>query len=199
MKPILMSILKPIRRATPHAIGIDFAPASIRRSMARTGLWAWLIGTAGLLLCAGAAMTAGELMQQRSLLKSDLRQTQATLTAHALRQPAATPSTTSEAQALAVNGAIAQLNLPWRDVFESIENATPATIALLALEPDAKKQLIKGWAETKTSDAMIAYIEQLKKQDFFTSVLLTKHETNEQDANKPLRFQFEAQWGGTAQ
>ncbi|MFD2273962.1 hypothetical protein ACFS07_31255 [Undibacterium arcticum] len=145
--------MKPIRRAAPSVIGIDFAPASIRRSIARTGLWAWLIGTAGLLLCVGAAMIASELMQQRSALKSELRQTQTALAARALRQPAATQLATqlatSVAQALAVNGAIAQLNLPWRDVFESIESATPATIALLALEPDAKKQLVKGWAEAK--------------------------------------------------
>ena len=51
-------------------------------------------------------------------------------------------------------------------------------------------------AEAKTSDDMIAYIEQLKKQEFFTAVLLTKHEINEQDPNKPWRFQFEAQWVG---
>ena len=31
---------------------------------------------------------------------------------------------------------------------------------------------------------------------FFASVVLIKHEVNEQDPNKPLRFQFEAQWAG---
>ncbi|MFC6522443.1 hypothetical protein ACFQAT_24695 [Undibacterium arcticum] len=158
--------MKPIRRAAPSVIGIDFAPASIRRSIARTGLWAWLIGTAGLLLCVGAAMIASELMQQRSALKSELRQTQTALAARALRQPAATQLATqlatSVAQALAVNGAIAQLNLPWRDVFESIESATPATIALLALEPDAKKQLVKGWAEAnqRCDDCLYRAVEK---------------------------------------
>jgi len=115
------------------------------------------------------------------------------------QQPVVKKTAITEAQAAAVNAAIAQLNLPWREVFDAIESATPKTIALLALQPDAKRNLVKGMAEAKTSDDMIGYIELLKKQEFFTAVLLTKHEVNEQDPNKPLRFQFEAQWTGAAQ
>ncbi|MGZ5819748.1 MAG: PilN domain-containing protein, partial [Burkholderiaceae bacterium] len=99
-----------------------------------------------------------------------------------------------EAQANAVNNAIQQLNLPWRDLFSAIESATPSTIALLAIEPDAKKHVLKATAEAKTSDDMIGYIEQLKKQGLFSNVLLAKHEINEQDPNKPIRFQLEAEW-----
>jgi hypothetical protein len=43
--------------------------------------------------------------------------------------------------------------------------ATPANIALLALEPDARKRSMKITAEAKTSDDMIAYVEQLKQQE----------------------------------
>jgi hypothetical protein len=87
-----------------------------------------------------------------------------------------------------------QLNLPWRDVLDAVEAATPESIALLMLEPDAKKRRLKGTAEAKSSESMISYIEELKRQKYFSEIILTRHETNDQDPNRPLRFLFEAQW-----
>ena len=49
-------------------------------------------------------------------------------------------------------------------------------------------------AEARSSDAMIAYLEALKEQELFTGVALTRHEINELDPNKPIRFQLEAEW-----
>ena len=46
---------------------------------------------------------------------------------------------------------------------------------------------------------MLGYVATLSAQPFFTSVLLSKHETNTQDPNRPLRFQFEARWGQAVQ
>jgi Tfp pilus assembly protein PilN len=79
-------------------------------------------------------------------------------------------------------------------MLDAIEAATPKSIALLSLEPNAGKNLIKGVAEAKQSDDMVHYIEQLKKQSFFDRVLITQHEVNQLDANKPIRFQFAAHW-----
>ncbi|HZV65151.1 MAG TPA: PilN domain-containing protein, partial [Telluria sp.] len=63
-----------------------------------------------------------------------------------------------------------------------------------ALEPDARKRTMRITAEAKTSDDMIAYVEQLKQQELFAAVVLTRHEINDQDPNKPIRFQLDAQW-----
>jgi hypothetical protein len=41
---------------------------------------------------------------------------------------------------------------------------------------------------------MIAYVEALKKQDLFADVVLTRHEINEQDPMRPIRFQIDAEW-----
>jgi hypothetical protein len=41
---------------------------------------------------------------------------------------------------------------------------------------------------------MVGYVEELKQQELFSSVMLTRHEINEQDPNRPLRFQLEAVW-----
>jgi hypothetical protein len=100
----------------------------------------------------------------------------------------------SEAQAGAVNAAILQLNLPWRALHDAVGAATPATIALLALEPDARKHALRITAEAKNPDDMVGYVEQLGKQDLFSGVALTRHEINDQDPNRPIRFQVEAYW-----
>lgn len=173
---------------------IDFAPRSLRRSIARTHRFTWLFSGIGLLLCMSAGVKAFHLLKQYQTTQGEMLRVQMELDKRAARKPFPKKLEIPEAQASAVNAAVVQLNLPWRDIFDAVESATPATIALLALEPDAKKHIVKGMAEAKNSDGMIAYIEQLKRQEFFTEVVLIRHEVNEQDPNKPLRFQFEAQW-----
>lgn len=181
------------------ALPIDFAPASLRRSLGRVHPLAWLM------LC--AALSAGLIVwQQAQKLRALQQEQQLLLERQQNRLQARTPSARPvvvkteivAAKANAVNAAIGQLNLPWHDLLAALEAATPKTIALLAIEPDAKKQLLKGQAEAKDSDGMLDYLEQLKKQPFFAQVALTKHEINEQDPNKPLRFQFEAHFAGVA-
>lgn len=159
----------------------------------------WAFGGIGFLLCLGAAIAAFHLSKQRDTEEAELQRLQTELAKRTAPRPAPKRMVIPDAQAAAVNSAIAQLNLPWRDVFDAVESATPASIALLALEPDAKKHLVRGLAEAKSSDGMIAYIEQLKQQAFFGAVILTRHEINEQDPNQPIRFQFEAQWTEAAQ
>ncbi len=179
-------------------IYIDFAPRSFIRALHRTRARTWILGMAGLLSCAGVSFQALHIIQQQRELETQLQLAQAALAARTALKPAARKSSITEAQAGAVNTAIGQLNLPWHEVFDAIEAATPKTIALLALEPDAARHVLKGVAEAKSSDEMIVYVEMLKQQAFFAAVGLTRHEINEQDPHKPLRFQFEAQWAEPA-
>lgn len=174
-------------------IYIDFVPHSVKRSILMTIPLIWIIAAIGLLLSLAAAINM-IVMIQKHVLIADAQRIQAQKAEGTKRQSTRSTWSVSEPQAIAVNNAIAQLNLPWRDLLDAIETATPANIALLSIEPDSKKQMIKGTAEAKTSQEMIAYIERLKKHDFFVAVILNKHEINDQDANRPYRFQFEAQW-----
>jgi Tfp pilus assembly protein PilN len=186
--------MKPLR--------IDFAQCSFKRLILQTPIASWLLLAIALACWIGFSITAAKLVQKKDAAAAELgavlRRTQAQLDERNARKAAAGKVTISEAQAGAVNAAIAQLNLPWRDLFDALEAATPPGIALLSIEPDAKKHLLKGSAETKSDGEMIAYIEQLKKQAFFSNVMLTKHELNDQDPNKPFRFQFEAEWSEAA-
>jgi Tfp pilus assembly protein PilN len=188
---------------------IDFAAPGWRRALYRSHP-AVLAGCAlGLALCAGAAAYGYQMAQQQRARAEQLgelerqqrrqaQQLQQQKQQPRLGQQGAAPAAKvqmPEAQSKAINAAVLQLNLPWRDMQEAVGEATPASIALLALEPDPNKQVLKISAEAKNPDDMIAYIEQLKQQEFFVSAALVRHEINDLDPNRPVRFQVEAQWG----
>jgi Tfp pilus assembly protein PilN len=104
------------------------------------------------------------------------------------------PILITELQASAVNAAIAQLNLPWSQLLAALEHATPGSIAMLELQPDAKKHLLKGMAETDAPEKMFAYIQRLKNEPFLINVTLLQHEISEQGAIRQVRFVFNAEW-----
>lgn len=173
---------------------IDFAPPGWRRAVFRLHPAALLAAALGLGLCLGAGWTAWEMAQQRQAREARLQAIQRQAAALS-RAPAPVAAVTiPEAQAQAVNAAILQLNLPWNDLQDAVAAATPRTVALLALEPDARKQLLKLTAEARNADEMVGYIEALKQQEFFSAAALLRHEINEQDPNRPIRFQVEVQW-----
>ena len=173
---------------------IDFSPPGWQRTLHRTSGAAWLLMGVALLLCAAAGVLGVRLAAQQRVDQARLNTALTRAKAPVLVAVAAPVAPISEPQAAAVNSVVMQLNLPWRALHDAVAAATPARIALLALEPDARRRSIKITAEAKTSDAMIAYLEALKEQELFTGVALTRHEINELDPNKPIRFQLEAEW-----
>ena len=173
---------------------IDFAPRTWRRDLYRVTPLTWCVLAAAVIVLFYVAYRVQVMLIQTEVEQSILHQTKAGLQKRTANKQASPKVVIPAAQADAVNLAIVQLNLPWREMLDAIEAATPKNIALLSLEPEARKAILKGSAEAKSSDDMIAFIEQLKKQSFLSGVVLLHHEINEQDPNRPLRFQFEAHW-----
>lgn len=176
------------------SMNIDFAPRTWRRALFHLHPLVIAAGAVGLVLCIGAAFGGWQLLQQQREREHQLRHQQERLAVRSKAQVAAPKVQIPAEQAAFVNAAIMQLNLPWRDLQDAVAAATPSNVALLALEPDARKHTLKLTAETRNSDDMVGYIEQLKEQELFRSVALTRHEVNEQDPNRPLRFELEAVW-----
>ncbi|KQV45524.1 hypothetical protein [Duganella sp. Root336D2] len=173
---------------------IDFAAAGWRRTLYRSHPLALAAGVLGLALLTAGGVFGVQAAQQQAAREENLRAQQRKQAA-AVRAPERKPETVIlEAQAVAVNTAILQLNLPWRDLQDAVAAANTPAVALLALDPDPRKQTLKITAETKNSDDMVGYIEQLKQQEFFAGAALLRHEINDQDPNRPLRFQVEVQW-----
>ncbi|RZA29425.1 MAG: hypothetical protein EOP92_37155 [Lysobacteraceae bacterium] len=175
---------------------IDFAPRSLRRSLLRVPprFAALLVPIA--FLCVGLVSQVIKYQEEREGLEA----LQAAIVARsqAVRpQPVLVQTNFSvpQAQAQAVNEAVMQLNLPWRDLVEAVRAATPSNVALLALEPDARRRTLRITAEARDSDAMLAYVAKMEEQGWFGSVALVRHEIAEQEPNRPLRFQVSAQWG----
>jgi hypothetical protein len=175
-------------------VRIDFAPASAQRILHRAGPGTWAVALLALALCAGAATLGWRLLAQQRAEAAELSAARLRSRVPLVLAPVLPGPRISDAQAAAVNAAILQLNLPWRALYDAIAAATPPGIGMLALEPDARKRSLKITAEAKNSDAMIDYVELLKREEVFAGVTLIRHEINEQDPNKPIRFQLEAEW-----
>lgn len=176
---------------------IDFAPPSLRRTLFRAPPQAAYLVPAILALCIPALVTAQRYLERQEELDA-LQAALAARGAAAAPAPAAAPAApkvaVTPAQANAVNAAVMQLNLPWRDLAAALSEATPPSVALLALEPDARRRTVRITAETRGSDDMLAYVARLQAEAWFSSVALVRHEIVEQDPNRPLRFQVSVQW-----
>jgi hypothetical protein len=178
--------------------GIDFAPASWSRLIEETGPAARLAALAGLLLCAVAAWQAHRTLAALDEADGEIAGVQSEFDQRVRQKHPAADTGITEEQALVVNAAIRQLNLPWRDVLDAVEAGTPPSLELLSLEPDAKRSVIRIEAEAADSEHMLEAVESLKGQPFLAGVFLTRHAVEETDPHRPLRLQIEAAWRSPA-
>ena len=92
------------------------------------------------------------------------------------------------------NEVLQQLSLPWGKLFQAIESSSGKDVALLAMEPDAEKHVVKISGEAKNIAAVLEYIKRLSAQEVFSSVYLQSHQIQQQDPEKPVRFALLAAW-----
>jgi Tfp pilus assembly protein PilN len=175
-------------------VRLDFAPSGLRRALLRAPFASRAAALGALALCAVALVQVLDYREAREEVDAQLAALQVRAAAP-VTAPVAPRTPLGEQEALAVNAAIAQLNLPWRALHDAVRAATPPSVALLALEPDARKRVLRITAEAKNSDDMLAYVRLLEREEWFASVTLVRHELLEQDPNRPLRFQLDAGWG----
>ena len=175
-------------------IRIDFAPPGAARDITRVTRLSWLAAAVALLAAGGALLTIVTVRAEQFVRQAELESLRAQLAAAAAPAPAASRASVPEVQANAINAAVMQLNLPWSSLLSALERATPASVALLELEPDARKQRLRGAAETRSSADMLAFIRGLRQQPQFANAVLKRHEFTLQGANQVLRFEFEADW-----
>ena len=86
------------------------------------------------------------------------------------------------------------LMIPWGDVLNALESSALNDLALLAIEPDAKKRQLKITAEAKNKDIMFSYLEKLEVSEELANVYLLKHEVFEDVDQHPIRFVAVATW-----
>ena len=116
----------------PRTMHIDFAPRSLRRTLFHAHPALLAVGALGVLLCAGAVLSATRLADERRDRAQQLQHVQERAAAMSARPAQVAMVAIPEAEAAFVNGAIAQLNLPWRELQDAVASATPPAIALKA-------------------------------------------------------------------
>ncbi len=92
------------------------------------------------------------------------------------------------------NEVLGQITLPWDKLFQAVEWSSGKDVALLTIEPDAEKHVVKISGEAKHIPAVLTYIRHLSAQDIFTNVYLQSHQVQEQSPDKPVRFALIASW-----
>lgn len=98
------------------------------------------------------------------------------------------------AEIKAANEVIMQLTLPWNELFNALEEANSNSIALLGIEPNARKRVVRVSGEAKNADALFAYLRVLQANKSMSSVYLKHQQIREQDPEKPIRFTLDASW-----
>lgn len=176
-------------------IAIDFARPYFKqqRRWKRFSMRFLVFAVLGALLLAALSWECWSLRQTADFRQRQIQQLHASLYQTAPPPRKAEP-VLSPGKKEALNTAIQKLNLPWRDLLNVIEKATPKNVALLSLEPEAEKNTLLILAESADPESMLNYIGQLKVENLFTDVRLIKHEINKQDPYTPYRFQIEAHW-----
>ena len=92
------------------------------------------------------------------------------------------------------NEILQQLAMPWRALFNAVEDSNEKEIALLAIQPDAGKRVLRLAGEAKNFDALLAYIARLEQSPILSQVYLSSHELRLQDPQQPVRFALVANW-----
>lgn len=92
------------------------------------------------------------------------------------------------------NDILQQLTLPWDALFRAVEANSEREIALLSVQPDVAKGIVRIGGEAKDFDALLAYVTRLEQSKVLQRVYLTSHEVRTQDAEKPVRFSLLANW-----
>lgn len=99
-----------------------------------------------------------------------------------------------EAEERRVREVVSLLLLPWRDLFAALESASHNDIALLSIDPDHKKRMIRITAEARNFDVLVGYLKKLGSAPQLRFVRLLRYEVRDADKLRPLRFTVEASW-----
>ncbi|WP_284616239.1 PilN domain-containing protein [Aquabacterium humicola] len=148
----------------------------------------------GMGLCASLALASWQgwawygAAQERADLERTLTARSATL-AQASPKPAA-PLSNQQRTALA--RVVAQLNFDWHGLLDELERLTPPDVAILEIEPRPSASALGLSVEVRDAAALLRYTDALSRSSQLHDVHVLKHETNDRDSAKPLRFTLSA-------
>lgn len=111
-------------------------------------------------------------------------------------RPGALAAENRAQEVMHANQVLHQLNFPWEGLFQAVEQSGGKDVALLALEPDTENLSVKISGEAKNMTILLNYIKQLEQREVFGTVYLQNHQVQQQNPDKPVRFNLLAAWPG---
>ena len=162
--------MKTQRQASMTSLPIEFAkhrPVAAR--------W-WRLGALGVLLCISAIVMHARL--------SAVGQTVAAAPGEASPTPEI-----SEAQRTKLNEALAHLSFDWPQALSHLEQAVPSGVALVSADLRGPTRELKLTGEARNTDAMLNFMDALKRDPLLQSLKLTRQEPT-RDENSAARVQF---------
>lgn len=148
-------------------------------------------------LLAAAAVLAADAVQRHGELADALDEAQSDAVRRDTRRPrAVTVDAATTRDFRQAEQVIDRLALPWDTLFRAIEGAAGQRVALLSMEPDARKGEVALGGEAADYAAVIDYVERLGQPGLLQGVHLVRHELREDEPGRPMRFVIVGRWGG---
>jgi Tfp pilus assembly protein PilN len=147
---------------------------------------------AALAIAALLAVWQQHLVGQIELL--ELQQAQLAPRRPATDRPPIDPSRLDDASRRAQMVAF-ELRLPWLQLFDAVESAAdPNAIALLSIEPDARRSALRISGEARSKKAMLDYMQRLGEQSPMVRAVLESHQQRSIGGAAPVQFVVMATW-----
>jgi Tfp pilus assembly protein PilN len=148
---------------------------------------------AWLLLAAGVA-ALGEALFGWQALRDEVAAIEHRQTRRTVPLPRAPVSEAAQRELDAARQVLQELALPWEPLFRSIEAAVDDDTALLSLEPDASKRVVRIGGEARDILAAIAFVQRLESTPALDGVHLLSHQVRADVAERPVQFVAAATW-----
>jgi len=171
-----------MRALKPRRLALDYAAPPRRRR------WPGAVALVGSLALAVALVARHDALQQeRAALQARLELQQAG--ARAAPASAARPAGD---EAKSVERVTHQLALPWPEMIESVESAANRQVALLQVQPEPGRGLLRVTAEAGTQQAMLDYVRRLGESQALASAHLVSHQVRREGGARPIQFVAQA-------
>jgi Tfp pilus assembly protein PilN len=92
------------------------------------------------------------------------------------------------------NAVLAQMNVPWDELFAAVETAQDGSVGLLAIQPDARARSVAIAGAARSLPALLAYMRRLQGSGRLRDVVLASHEIKVKEAGQPVDFVLNARW-----
>ncbi len=172
--------------SAPPLISVDFSGRRAPLTLAST-----------LLLIAGALAITGAFLMYRQLeaARAGLELKVAEVNRHTHRDPAQDTRNANLTQEIVK--VAAELTTPWTRLLAELEGAShdsAGDIALLSVEPDESKHLVRVTGESRDLPRVLAYVGRLQSSALLRYPMLDSHEARTEDPQHPVRFALSAEW-----